>query len=632
MVELDREGLELFIRRGEKRPPPVFAGRQDVLDDIVSTAELAWKDREEGFPGNTRIIQGAPGAGKSSILAELQKRLNAGRPQPGKPRILVLDSSGITDPAEALRRLAEMVNPDRADSFLAAHQHTHSVAGQAGAFGSSVSGRKETSRTLDSPSPSLLAFEFWLRARSASEPGRQQQPEAAMAWPVIIAVDEAQRLPADRNVPPARLLQGLHASLPDLPLTLVLSGLGDTENVATSMDLTRGKEVHRIGCLEEDDVHELMTGFCAHFGIGIGSCGARLMALAGPTDGWPRHLHCVQEALAAAVLEEGVDGDLDRIGDWDSIGAESLRRRNDYYRSQTSEEMDRSRQLVAAVMKGLEEGARADEVISLIEANARDEPRWRLPKGMDSDQFYRHLVHRGALEKGDDSRIRCPIPSFRRHLVREAQPAPEPLPAKRWNPGPGRGRIVSAAAELQPRFDRRQVLNISYHAEFLVDSHGRPELEAWARHGRPISEDRLRAACRSSKPTAMEVEAWGEMADEARGRAVEIAVAEVSRRRRQVNAILDHFRRGRTAREDHAALSGNRVKPQATEPYVTLDLLSEEESETRTELLMLAGMTWHRLVADGGPIAIRDAGPRPAPGGESTGRQPEADEGDDCVP
>jgi len=65
-----KDALVTFVRRGEKSAPPVFMGRQAILDDIVQRADVGWQKNQLGVPGNTLVIQGAPGAGKSSIVAE----------------------------------------------------------------------------------------------------------------------------------------------------------------------------------------------------------------------------------------------------------------------------------------------------------------------------------------------------------------------------------------------------------------------------------------------------------------------------------------------------------------------------------------------------------------------------------
>ena len=80
---------------------------------------------------------------------------------------------------------------------------------------------------------------------------------------VIVAIDEAQNLPAHPNTPTEILLRALHEGQTGLPLTLVLTGLGDTVDHAANMGLTRGLTIHMIEALETDDVTQLMTGFCA---------------------------------------------------------------------------------------------------------------------------------------------------------------------------------------------------------------------------------------------------------------------------------------------------------------------------------------------------------------------------------
>ncbi|MCY4228028.1 MAG: hypothetical protein OXF20_10140, partial [Gammaproteobacteria bacterium] len=73
MNDDQKRELETFLRQTEGSPPPVFIGREGVLEDIALAAEQVWKDTGSGMRGMekaTRIVQGAPGAGKSSILNE----------------------------------------------------------------------------------------------------------------------------------------------------------------------------------------------------------------------------------------------------------------------------------------------------------------------------------------------------------------------------------------------------------------------------------------------------------------------------------------------------------------------------------------------------------------------------------
>ncbi len=337
-----------------------------------------------------------------------------------------------------------------------------------------------------------------------------------------------------------------------------------------------------------------MTGFCGHFGIKIGRCEQQLMTLAGPTEGWPRHLHVAQQALAQVALTPGIDGDLDKVTFWDRISANSEKRRNDYYRSRRSAEMGKSLHLVAAVMKELGERSGPGDVISSIETNAGNEPKWRLPKGMDSDQFYGHLVHLGALEVGSDEFVRCPIPSFRKFLIEPISLAKE----QPWQPEPDRGKVGLETAKLHSKYDNGQLVAISNHAETMVRLCGQTALKAWAIGRSTNSEDQLRKDCHKIEPATMQLEVWGVKAVSARTDAERIAAEEIFRRARLADAVMGELRRGSTAEKDHAVLaSRRRVSVAAMKDFMAHHLLADETREAREQVLTAVGLKWHHLAA-----------------------------------
>ena len=135
MASFDRDGLAFFIGGSDKNPPPVFVGRQEVLEDVVRVAERAWTLRATGESGVTRIIQGAPGAGKSSILTKLEERLNGGWTKAGTPRILKLDYHVLFNPTGFLGLLAKMVNRRRAPNVLVEREETQGGSQLAGTPG-----------------------------------------------------------------------------------------------------------------------------------------------------------------------------------------------------------------------------------------------------------------------------------------------------------------------------------------------------------------------------------------------------------------------------------------------------------------------------------------------------------------
>jgi len=403
MTGFDRERLEDFIHSGEKSPPPVFVGRRDVLDDIFRTAHLCWKKDSHRLPGNTRIIHGAPGAGKSAILNELEVRSLAADAESGAPRVLALSNVELeTDLSAVLAAVAKAgtATPHRWTGLVEAMT---GKVGSVGAFGFSIG---LINRTSAEPAPVSLA----------------RLPREGWTAPVVIAVDEAQRMVLGPGTPLSLFLQKIHDASSGLPLTLVLAGLGDTPQRARDMGLTRVAKMHGIGRLAAAEVREVMLGFCGHFGIEIGGHEERLIALACSSEGWPRHLHCTQEALGRALLAPGCDGRLDRVGDWASLDEESHQLRVRYYRAQRSAMMKDCDLLVAAVMRDFEDGMSKSRITDLIAVRASipegEGSGWKLSPGLSPHDLMEEMVHQGVLQEREDDTFHIPIPSFRNFLIR----------------------------------------------------------------------------------------------------------------------------------------------------------------------------------------------------------------------
>ncbi len=402
----DETGLREFTAAGEGSPPPVFVGREDIISDILAAAERAWRPGRgrHGEPKMTRIVQGAPGSGKSSVLSELEARL-AGMESDASPRLLTVSSTRLATEAGVADVLAAVAAAARTektgwptigrDVFARIRRDVDGI---------SIAGTGMTFR--ESGIPDLSALEMALAGRE---------------WrgPVILAVDEAQRLSPDMHASAGLLFCGIHDSASGLPLTLVLAGLGDTPEMAGRMGLTRGLTLHPVGGLSGAETEELMRGFCARFGIESAGAEDRLAALAAPCEGWPRHLHFALQAFGAAALEAG--GAAARIG-WDGVFAAAADSRRAYYRAQRDAAMERSGNLVGAVMFELDRNMSGAEIIGLIERRAsesRTEAGWSLPPGAGADSFFEHLVHQGALQKDETGSYNCPIPSFRSFLIDE---------------------------------------------------------------------------------------------------------------------------------------------------------------------------------------------------------------------
>ncbi|MCY4151746.1 MAG: hypothetical protein OXE94_05860 [Aestuariivita sp.] len=409
MAEFKRENLQNFVNDGAKDHPPVFIGRKEILDCVLTKARRAG-ERQLGLPGNATIIQGAPGAGKSSVLSQLEIRA----PMDVHARVVKISSVYLEE------RIPEVV---RAIAFAGASEQ-------------------------------IQWFDLWTRLgptwlqnlphiKDIQIPSytdltdlQEKRPRSTWKAPVIVAVDETQNLPSGKSSAPAKFLRFLHEGSTTLPITLVLAGLSDTNSIIQEMGLTHGVEPLSLGCFKTEELSELTCKYCAHFGIKIGSQRNRIDGLMAPTDGWPRHVYWAQQALAAALLADGIDGKADRISDWPAIYAQSETLRQGYYRTQYSDVMKRAERLTTKVMwrvaqaEALGEGISLAEIIAEVDAacDSNKGGKFRMPLGYNEETFVTHLIHRGVLQDVTDSNaMTCPIPSFQTYILKRGGQDPSKL-------------------------------------------------------------------------------------------------------------------------------------------------------------------------------------------------------------
>ena len=424
MANFKRSELQRFVNMREKSPPPVFAGRQSVLSDILTIAAETRHERV-GIPGNTTVITGAPGAGKSSVLSELA-RFNTDPSEEG-PKTLHISSveleENLSDVLVAIGALGRTPKTRLKSIALKGAQGLGGLAllDVAGLINVNI----HTIKTL-------------FREQEIQNIGSLHKVFPASEWDtaVIVAVDEAQNLPVGRGTPQSNFLRALHEAVTKLPLTLVLAGLSDTPSVIRSMGLTRSLRPHSLGCFTPDEQAELTDRWSAHFGITIGDQRGRIDQLMTPTDGWPRHVHCAQQALAEALLIKGVDGHADQIKDWTAVQRRSDTLRHSYYSEQYSEVMKYSSQLTAQVLyetacvERTGVGLPISQVVDVVETynGAKPGSAWRVPSDESSHSYVTHLIHCGALEENPETgALACPIPSFQNYILRRGGLDPSAL-------------------------------------------------------------------------------------------------------------------------------------------------------------------------------------------------------------
>ncbi len=414
----DLEGLGKFAESTDRAEAMFFVGRRREIEGIEGACARAFESVMEGRKpeGETRIVQGAPGAGKTALLSRLGRIWDVDEAAPDH----VLLDLGILDSkaglAKAIIDARDLLDPEVVSGSIDAGKsrefqrtRTTDMRGRGGAPG--VVGGEIGRVTITAPPEYSLDMV-----------GRLFPPHL---WerPLCLMFDEAH----DITEAQVRVLRPLHLGTHRVPAVPVLAGLGNTRENAEKRGLSRiadGADC-TLGPLLTDEAAEAVEMFLDWFDVDRSVANIDWPTeLAKRSDGWPQHLHTAMQALSRGLL--AADG---RLADVDGAAVlqDARGRREAYYRRRTSTEMRFSRELVMSMMKALpENGLRSSEVIDLIEktANAEGSSGERLPEGMTAKGFLDHLIGKGTLQLNESDRLACPTPSFHDFLARGFEMAP----------------------------------------------------------------------------------------------------------------------------------------------------------------------------------------------------------------
>ena len=396
------------------------------MEDILDQSRHAFK-RGSAPAKNTKVIHGAPGAGKTSLLTELSQR---GKNEEHHPRTVVVTG------AEIRNRLPEVMKAIVIAASKPKHQWVEALKTKGSDFGQRIGNVNFLSFGAD------FAQMTTIRGPDDLYTLAKMVPSGKWENPVMLAIDEAQRLRGDITTPHAKFLQAIHdANRVPLPLTLVFAGLGDTQERVNEIGMTNCVHVFSVGAFNRTEQALVVDGFCEHFGIEVGAHYARLHSFFASTDGWPRHIYWAQCALAESLLEPDVDGHLDKVSDWLTMEHRRDRFRVGYYEDRRSSALKMSDKLVGAVMKTVavydDRGekinlSRLTDQVNHYSRNFRSySSGWGVPEEFGTGsgavrKYIRHLVHQGALaEDVWSDTYRCPIPGFQSHLIERANFTPE---------------------------------------------------------------------------------------------------------------------------------------------------------------------------------------------------------------
>ncbi len=418
-----REGMREYVdHSNDRNPPPYFAGRRDILSEIEKTCISIWQRHESNarqLHGLTRIIYGAPGAGKSSTLENLQHlwsldfyatidRTDSTLQEP-TPVMLYSADSQIFDSLELFcKEIIKIAASDTDVNRFAASSET--IRKRADVNLSLIKGGIESERTTQ-----------FSNADSGVQAVLNVLSTIQWTRPVVIGIDESQNLTGDQDSPVGKMLQALHANRCNLPILVVLAGLSDTSQRVKDLGLSRLSvgRTHSLEGLDTEEVEELKRGFCAYFDIDLRHRVHEFDAMLINTDGWPAHIQNCLFAFCKVYLEANCN--IDSV-DFHQVEQLSQAARIEYYHARISHQMAESCQLLGLLMKRLKSKNSRSQVISLIKKiDSQNEDRndisRSIPDYMTALEYYHHLIHCGALQERNDSSVFCPIPSFRQYMI-----------------------------------------------------------------------------------------------------------------------------------------------------------------------------------------------------------------------
>ena len=256
------ERLRAYESNLERTPPPVFVGRQRVLEELQF---VVGQVAEANPRGMTRIVQGVPGAGKSSLcdefLASVQGQLCGGR------RVLCakLPTKELDQPPLSLvGRLANTLPEELA---------------QVPATGRFVSGRDPQFRRMASTvlqvlrRPSLGTMHNATHGLTdASSLSACIDAYVQQIWPkdvlIVLAFDEMQKCPVTPRTISA--LDILNECMHNARILLVCFGLQNTKDfMREDLQLSRIAEdaVMNLGPLAAGEGRQVLDGTLDHLGL-----------------------------------------------------------------------------------------------------------------------------------------------------------------------------------------------------------------------------------------------------------------------------------------------------------------------------------------------------------------------------
>ena len=431
----DIEGMRQFDARGDRESPDVFVGRTDIIAKL--TRLLQSMESSGGIRGVSRVIQGAPGAGKTSLLSELQRRWS-----PDNSRFARWPANWRRGPADARTKHAPLVLNPQPDSFsdrvslvtevframggrrLTLPQGSESEAHRVGARGLGVQATRTKASTQQ-----VVGERITFRTL------REHFPK----WkPVIVLlVDEAQQIRPDdewededgRRHLINRSVAELHRGDHGLPIIPIYFGLSNTRAHIAALGASRMGDATTsvLVPLSMDEcvrgARETLRGY-RPIGTDV-ELERWAQACAEASDGWPQHLHNNIRACCETLADAGGAMHDAPLEDAVRKGAE---KRRGYYDERVESVGEHARTALAAVLQVTAKSPlERRSIVELLRKDLLEEDEVPVDRARSAaGALFERMVSVGVLEGvgGSPPGYACPIPSFATYLASGSVPTP----------------------------------------------------------------------------------------------------------------------------------------------------------------------------------------------------------------
>ncbi len=283
--------------RAEAGREAFFRGR-DAEYEVFRSALTSFSKGTLG--GGTMVFQGAPGAGKSALMAECMEAVQL-HSTPESPWVAVsINPHSLQSPIDVIETIVDAVHraSERQSQVDSSRVATKTLDGLlnvgkrlyrellkcgGGTFGLSVGGHRNgdvTAGRVFRNSTSLLR-----------------------KYHIVICVDEAQNIPVSDTT--RDVIDCLHQASHGIPLLAAFFGLSDTQDILRQCGLSRfadGRVVNLQPLLNHDALDAIQSVFDAYQFTGTPKDRAAWVeSLAELSQGWPQHINRVAVAAAEVI-------------------------------------------------------------------------------------------------------------------------------------------------------------------------------------------------------------------------------------------------------------------------------------------------------------------------------------------